>query len=113
MAFFIMGDTRDLPQVAVHLSEDARKVVLVNQGNERAVRIHVTLVPLDREFDLAELPPDASHEFPLASMVAEAKALVTYENAEGRKFSRSLRLSATDRSDEDLLKPIFPTFGWK
>jgi len=113
MAFFIMGDTEDLPQIAARLSEDARKVVFVNLGNDRAFRIHVTLVPLDREFDLAELPPDASHEFPLASMVAEAKALVTYESADGRKFSRSIRLSATDRGDEDLLKPPFPVFGWK
>ena len=112
MAFFIMGETGNLPDLAVGLSEDARSVRLVNRGNDRALRIQVTLVPLDREFGLAELPADGSHEFPLPSMVAEAKALVRYENSAGRKFSRSYRLTATGE-EEDLLKPLFPTFGWK
>jgi hypothetical protein len=46
-------------------------------------------------------------------MIAEAKALVSYENGAGRRFSRSFQLSATAKGDEDLLKPIFPIFGWK
>jgi hypothetical protein len=108
-----MGETENLPQVACRLSEDAKRVVLVNQGNDVALRIHVTLVPLDREFDLPELPVDGRHEFPLPGMIAEAKALVSYENGAGRRFSRSFQLSATAKGDEDLLKPIFPIFGWK
>jgi hypothetical protein len=112
MAFQIMGETHDLPDVAAFLSEDAKRILLVNRGNDRALAIHVTLVPLDREFDLPELPKDGRHEVPLPAMVAEAKAMVTYENDKGRKFSRTFRLTATG-SDDDLLKPLFPTFGWK
>jgi hypothetical protein len=112
MAFFIMGETHNLPDLTCVLSEDAKGILLVNQGNDLAVRIHVTLVPLDREFDLPELPADGRHTFSLAAMIAEAKALVSYENRDGRKFSRTCKLSATGR-DEDILKPLFPTFGWK
>ena len=113
MAFFIMGETHDLPDLACTLTEDAKGIVLLNQGNDLAFRIHVTLVPLDREFDLPGLPADGSHTFSLPAMVAEAKALVSYENRDGRRFSRTYQLSATGTEDEDLLKPLFPTFGWK
>jgi hypothetical protein len=113
MAFQIMGETHHLPEISGRLAENARSIILVNGGNDRALRIHVTLVPLDREFDLPELPVDGSHEFPLPAMIAEVKAIVTYENAGGRKFSRSFRLSATGTSEDDLLKPVFPIFGWK
>ena len=112
MSFQIMGETRDLPEVTPFLSEDARRIILVNRGNDRALAVHVTLVPLDREFDLPELSADGRHEIPLPGMVAEAKAMVTYENDRGRKFSRTFRLTATG-GDDDLLKPVFPTFGWK
>jgi len=111
--FFIMGETHNLPDLACTLSEDAKGIVVLNQGNDLAVRIHVTLVPLDREFDLPELPADGSHIFPLPAMIAAAKALVSYENRDGRRFSRTYHLSATGTEDEDLLKPLFPTFGWK
>jgi len=113
MAFFIMGETHNLPDLACVLSEDAKGILLENRGNDLAVRIHVTLVPLDREFDLAELPADGRNSFSLPAMVAEAKALVSYENRDGRRFSRTFRLSATDKGDENLLKPLFPIFGWK
>jgi hypothetical protein len=113
MALFIMGETHNLPDLACLLSEDAKGILLVNQGNDLAVRIHVTLVPLDREFDLPELPADGRHTFSLPAMIAEAKALVSYENRDGRRFSRTYHLSATGKGDEDLLKPLFPTFGWK
>ena len=113
IAFYIMGETHNLPDLACVLSEDAKGILLVNQGNDLAVRIHVTLVPLDREFDLPELPADGRHTFPLPAMIAEAKVLVSYENRDGRRFSRSFRLSATGTGDEDLLRPPFPIFGWK
>jgi hypothetical protein len=108
-----MGETHNLPDVACALAEDAKGVLIVNQGNDLAVRIHVTLVPLDREFDLPELPADGRHTFPLPAMIAEAKALVSYENRNGRRFSRSFKLSSTGKGDEDILKPLFPIFGWK
>jgi hypothetical protein len=108
-----MGETHNLPDLACVLAEDARGILLVNQGNDLAVRIHVTLVPLDREFDLPELPADGRHTFSLPAMVAEAKALVSYENRDGRRFSGGFRLSATGKGEEDILKPLFPIFGWK
>jgi hypothetical protein len=113
LAFQIMGETRDLPEVVCRLSEDAKRVILENQGNARALGIHVTLVPLEKEFDLPELPADGRREFPLPGMIAEAKALVSYENGAGRRFSRTFPLSATGKGEEDLLKPLFPMFGWK
>lgn len=113
IVFFIMGETHNLPDLVCVLSEDAKGIVLLNQGNDLAVRIHVTLVPLDREFDLPELPADGRHTFFLPAMIAGAKALVSYENRDGRRFSRTYHLSATGKEDEDLLKPLFPTFGWK
>ncbi|HXW98176.1 MAG TPA: hypothetical protein VEI51_00455 [Methanomicrobiales archaeon] len=112
IAFFIMGETRDLPDLACTFSEDAKGVLVTNRGNAPAYRIHVTLVPLDREFDLPELAVDEDHAFALPSMIAEAKALVRYENQGGRIFTRTFRLSAMEKED-DLLKPLIPTFGWK
>lgn len=114
ISFQIMGETRHLPpRLTVWLSEEAKKIVIRNEGNDRAVRIHITLVPLDLQFDLPELAVEGRHEFPLPSMIAEAKAVVSYEDGSGRRFSRSFLLSATGRSEEDLLKPAFPIFGWK
>ena len=114
IAFQIMDETRGLPpRVDCWLSEDARKVVIANRGNDRALRVHVILVPLNREFDLPGLEVEARHEFPLGDMIAGAKAIVSYENSSGRKFSRSFSLSATGPSEEDTLKPLFPIFGWK
>ena len=112
IAFFIMGETHTLPDVTCTLSEDAKGILVVNQGNDLAIRIHIILVPLDREFDLPELSVDGTHTFSLPAMIAEAKAIVSYENRDGRKFSRTCRLSATGM-DEDVLKPPFPIFGWK
>jgi len=114
MAFQIMSETRRLPpRLSCWLSEDARKILIKNQGNEPAMKIHVTLVPLGLEFDLPELKAEARHEFALPSMIDEAKAVLSYENESGQKFSGSFPLSATGTSDDDLLKPMFPTFGWK
>jgi hypothetical protein len=114
IAFQIMGETRSLPpKLACWLSEDAKRILLRNEGNDRAVRVHITLVPLDLQFDLPELGVEGRHEFPLPSMIAEAKAVVSYENPAGRKFSQSFLLSATGNGEEDLLKPVFPIFGWK
>ncbi len=114
MAFQIMSETHRLPpRLTCWLSEDARKIIVRNQGNETATAIRITLVPLGMEFDLPELRADARHEFSLPSMINEAKAVVDYEDASGRKFSGSFPLSATGKSDDDLLKPTFPIFGWK
>ncbi|KUK59997.1 MAG: hypothetical protein XD82_1727 [Methanoculleus marisnigri] len=110
MSFRIMGDSGNYPLVAVELSEDAREIIVTNTGTARAQNIHVALVPLDIDFEIASLDPDEESGFGLASMLVEAKAVVTYENDEGQQFTRSYPLTALG-AGRDLLEPVFPIFG--
>jgi hypothetical protein len=112
MSLLIMQDTTFLPQVDVRLREDAKAIVLTNGGNSPALRIHVALVPMNIEYDVESLAVDASHEYPLPSMIAEVKAVITFSNEKGQKFSHSRRLSASGEEFEPL-KPMIPVFGWK
>ncbi len=112
MSLTIMQDTTFLPQVDVRLREDAKAVILTNGGNSPALRIHVALVPMNIEYDVASLAVDASHEYPLASMVPEVKAVITFLNEKGQGFSHTRRLSASGEEFEPL-KPMIPVFGWK
>lgn len=113
MSFRIMGETEHLPDVVARLQEDAKGVKFINRGNDQARQIHITLVPLNMEFDLPVLEADATHAIALPSMVSELKVLITFKNVQGRPFSRNYSLSALGGNDEDLLKPTFPIFGWK
>jgi hypothetical protein len=113
MSYRIMGETEHLPDMVAHLQDDAKAVLLINRGNDLARQIHVTLVPLDMEFDLPLLEPEAKHTIALPSMVSEVKVVITYQNATGRNFSRTFPLSAMGENEEDLLRPAFPLFGWK
>jgi hypothetical protein len=112
MSLMIMQDTTFLPQVSVTLREDAKAVIITNAGNAPAVKIHVALVPMNIEYDVDMLAADASQEYPLASMIAEVKAVVTYENELGKPFSLTKKLSASGE-EYDPLKPMIPIFGWK
>jgi hypothetical protein len=112
MSLLIMQDTTFLPQVDVRLREDAKAIVLTNGGNSPALRIHVALVPMNIEYDVESLAVDAMHEYPLASMVAEVKAVITFSNEKGQAFSHSRMLSASGEEFEPL-KPMIPVFGWK
>jgi hypothetical protein len=112
MSMFIMQDSAFLPQVDVRLREDAKAIVLTNKGNSPAEKIHVALVPLNIEYDVPLLAVDQAHEYPLPSMIAEVKAVVTYSNGQGREFSHVMALSAA-REAYDPLKPMIPLFGWK
>jgi hypothetical protein len=112
MSLMIMQDTTFLPQVIVRMREDAKAIVLKNTGNSPAKKIHVALVPINIEYDVAVLAADASHEYPLMSMIAEVKAVITYENELGTPFSLSKKLSASGE-EYDPLKPMIPVFGWK
>ncbi|MCK9278303.1 MAG: hypothetical protein M0P22_09475 [Methanoculleus sp.] len=109
MSIHIMGETGNYPLITAELSEDAREILVTNTGTARAQKIHVALVPLDIEFDLASLDPDEKSGFGLASMVSEAKAVVTYENADGQKFMRSYPLTALG-AGHDPTEPMFPLF---
>jgi hypothetical protein len=112
MSLLIMQDSTSLPDITAALSEDAKTLILINRGSAAARRIHVTLVPADREFELPSLGPDGSHTFPLGGMTTELKAVVRFENDQGREFSQSFRLSALG-GENDPLKPLIPLFGWK
>ncbi|MCM2466965.1 hypothetical protein [Methanoculleus oceani] len=110
MSFRIMGDTENYPLITADLSEDAREIILTNTGTARAQKIRVALVPLNIDFEVASLDPDEESGFSLASMVSEAKAVITYQNAEGQEFTRSYPLTALG-AGRDPTEPMFPIFG--
>jgi hypothetical protein len=112
MSLMIMQDTTGIPEVVAKLSEDAKSIVLINTGNARAEKIHVTLVPNNIEFDIASLDVDSAYEYSLGTMVQEIKIKITYSNENGRLFSSSKKLSVFEE-EPDLLKPLIPMFKWK
>jgi len=112
MSLMIMQDTRGIPEIIVRLRDDAKAIILTNNGNSKAEKIHVTLVPANLEFDIPVLIEDATYQIPLTSMVEEIKVVITYENENGRSFSKSSRLSAMEE-EPDPFKPMIPLFKWK
>jgi hypothetical protein len=113
MSFFIMEDAGVLPDVAIRLHDDAKRIIVTNRGTAPAYRIHITLVPLNIEFDIPELSVDATSERQLQEMISEAKAVVTFEDSKGSHYTRTTAISALGKNDDDLLKPMFPLFKWK
>lgn len=111
MCLFIMQDTESLPDVIVELREDAKGITIRNGGNSDAVKVHVALVPVNLEYDIQVLAPDQVNEYPFETMLAEAKAVATFQNVMGNTFSRSYDLSA--RGTYDPLKPMIPLFRHK
>lgn len=109
MSFRIMGETGNYPFVTADLSADAREVIITNTGTATAQNIHVVLVPLDIEYDVPSLGPDEKSGFGLASMISEAKAVVTYENAAGLKHTRTYSLTALT-AGRDPMEPMFALF---
>ena len=112
MSLMIMQDSTFLPQIDVRLRDDAKAVVLTNTGNSPALSIHVALVPINIEYDVASLAIDESHEYSFPTMLADVKVVVTFTNEKGQPFSHSKGLSATGEEYEPL-KPMVPVFGWK
>jgi hypothetical protein len=52
--------------------------------------------------------------FALPQMIEKVKVVLTYTSRDGKRVSRSFRLSSLEEQpEEDLLKPAFPIFGWK
>jgi hypothetical protein len=113
MSFFIMEDAGVLPDLALRLNDNAKRIIVTNRGTAPAYRIHITLVPLNIEFAIPELSVDATSEHQLQEMISEAKAVVTFEDSKGSHYTRTIALSALAKDDEDLLKPMFPLFKWK
>jgi hypothetical protein len=112
MSLLIMQDTTGIPEITAMLRDDAKAIILTNTGNARAEKIHVALIPVNIEFDISSLEVDSSYEFSLNAMVETIKYTMTYQNENGRVFSRSSKLSVFDE-EPDLLKPMLPTFKWK
>lgn len=112
MSLLIMQDTTTLPDVIAEIRDDAKAITIRNSGNADALKVHVTLVPLDIEFDIAVLAPDQVNEYPLGKMIQEVKAVTTFENMRGESFSRSYKLSVNG-SEYDPLKPMIPLFRQK
>jgi hypothetical protein len=112
MSFQIYQDSYRLTDLAVVLSENARVVTIINRGNTRIQNIKVSLIPLDMEFQVPELAVEGKFAYKLPQMINEARAVVEFEDKNGRKYNKSFELSALHTHD-DLLKPMFPTFDWK
>ena len=112
MSFFIMSDTRVMPDVHASLSEDAKTLIIRNRGNADAIGVHATIVPHDIEIDRERMAPDEPFTYPLASMMDDGKAIITFKDEKGRDFVERDILSPS-LADEDLLKPMFPLFRWK
>ena len=112
MSLMIMQDTTGIPEVVVKLGDEAKSIILTNNGNARAENIHVTLIPSNVEFDIASLDVDSVYEYSLGSMVQEIKIKITYSNENKRLFSSSKKLSVFDE-EPDILRPLIPMFKWK
>jgi uncharacterized protein involved in high-affinity Fe2+ transport len=112
MSLLIMKDTTGWPEVVAKLRDDAKAIVLSNTGNARAEKIHVTLIPLNTDYDIPSLEVDAVYEIPVEMMIQEIKVVLSYTGETGRMYSGSAKLSAFG-DDPDLLKPMIPIFKWK
>jgi len=112
MSFQIMQDSDRLTDLAVVLSENAKVITVINRGNMQIRNISVSLIPLNVEFKVPELTVDEKFTYELPQMINEARAAVEFEDLNGRKYNKTFHLSAL-YSDDDLLKPMFPTFDWK
>jgi len=104
----------DHPDVKGYLKKDAKGVILKNEGKADAKNIHISLVPLNIEFEVQRLRAEERYEFEQDLMIEEAKILITYENEAGKTFTWDNVVSAlAGEDDDDLLKPAFPMFAWK
>jgi hypothetical protein len=113
MSLIIMQDATLRPEIGVVLRDDAKGIIVINMGTDVAKKIHVTIVPHNLEFDIPDLAVDARYEYPFSGMISEAKTAVTYQNSQGQVYSQTIGVSALGKSDDDLLKPVFPIFKWK
>jgi hypothetical protein len=112
MSFQIMQDSDRLTDLSVVLSENAKVITVINRGNMMIRNIRVSIIPFDVEFRVPELAVDGKSTYQLQRMINVGKAVVEFEDINGRQYSKSFDLSAL-HNDDDLLKPMMPLFGWK
>lgn len=113
MSLFIMQDSVMKPNIFVFIEENAKGIRVRNRGNAKALSVRVSLEPQDIHFDLPVLGEDAVSTFPVPPVTDKVKVNVSYQNEKGDAFSKTFFLKPGDIEDEDLLKPLFPLFGWK
>ena len=113
MSVWIMEDSRMHPNITARLKDEAKGVELKNDGNAPAYAIHVAIIPHDIEFDIPQLKEDEKYLYAFGKMISEVKVIVSFENEDKGRFSKTYLLSATGTSDDDLLRPAFPFFKWK
>ncbi|KAF1076176.1 hypothetical protein [Methanogenium sp. MK-MG] len=103
----------DIPELTAKLSPDAKAIIIRNSGNTSAMQIHVAVVPLDIEYDIADIPAEEEYTHSLDAMIHEAKAVITWKDTAGNLFSHESAISALGKGEDDLLKPMFPMFDIK
>jgi hypothetical protein len=118
MSMLISRSSWGMPQIEAFLADDAKSVCLTNSGNAVALKLHATLVPLDREFEIGALEPDSDYIIRLESMIPRVKVIVKFQNEQGAGFKKTFLLHALgnitdDKTEEDVFKPVIPLFGWK
>jgi hypothetical protein len=113
MSVLMMEDSLGKPSLIATLQDDSKSLKMRNRGNAPARMIHVTVVPYNIEFDIPQLQVEEKFSYTFETMVPQAKVLVTYQNEQGTRFSKTFVLSALDKDEDDLLKPAFPLFSWK
>jgi len=102
-----------IPDLDAVLSHDAKKIIIRNHGNGPAYSVHVSIVPLNMEFNVETIGPDGKYSWHSEEMIEEAKAAITWNDGDGRAYSSQSRLSALGKGEDDLLKPLFPLFDVK
>ena len=112
MILLIMQDSATLPDIVVELKEDAKGMTIRNSGNAVARKIHLALIPENIEFNIDSLQPDEITVHHFDTMIGKVKVVITFENDNNQKFTRTWQLASTEEN-YDPLKPMIPLFHWR
>ena len=113
MSVWIMQDSQLHPEIVATLRDEAKSLELRNRGNATAYAIHVTIIPHDIELDIPMLGEEELYKHTFDKMITEAKVVVSFTNEKKYQYKKTFLLSPFGKSDDDLLKPMFPIFKWK
>ena len=113
MSVWIMQDSQLHPEIVATLRNEAKSLELRNRGNATAYAIHVTIIPHDIELDIPMLGEEELYKHTFDKMITEAKVVVSFTNEKKYQYKKTFLLSPFGKSDDDLLKPMFPIFKWK
>ena len=113
MSVWIMQDSQLHPEIVATLRNEAKSLELRNQGNATAYALHVVIIPHDIELDIPMLGEEERYVYRFDKMITEAKVVVSFTNEKKQQYKKTFLLSALGKSEDDLLKPMFPLFKWK